>query len=164
LFPAFLEQEWGDSSAVLGCDDVPERVTVSFVYAAETILVDAGDVHRSGVDAAVEAKGLGGSGVWDGATRERWFGEDGNWVAESTDRAVGSWSRKKAGSRRKLHVFRWWRVIIAWWCLGKNGGLVNRRWNRDRKDWWFGSGAGARRCHRVGTLAAVAAMWQLVKV
>jgi hypothetical protein len=86
--PGFLQEERGDSSSILRGNHAPERGPVGFIDVAETLLVNAGDVHLVRDNVAIQAERWLGSGVGQGTAGRRRLGENCNGVAESSRWAV----------------------------------------------------------------------------
>lgn len=91
LLPGFLEQKGRNTSAILRCDDIPERVTMSFVYTTKTLFVNAGNSDWGGSHDAIEAESSLIQGrIGNRMSRRGWLWENSNGVTESSRRAVGS--------------------------------------------------------------------------
>lgn len=128
----------------------------------KTLFVNVGEVHGGTDDIAIEAERWVGGRVRGSTTGWGRLGENSDWMTDSSDRAVGGGAWKEGGCSRKLDMNRRLRrVAIGRWGLWLNGGFVDGRWH-GRHDRGLSSGARARRRDRVRSLAAVAAMRELV--
>lgn len=86
-------------------------------------------------------------------------------MGESSGWAVGAGALKKGRGRRKLNMDRGlWRVRVCWRGDRLHGMLVDGRWHGSLHDGRVHHGPSVRRGDRVGPLAAVAPMRQLVVV
>jgi hypothetical protein len=86
--PCLLKQERGCTSSILCSNDTPERRTVCLVNVAKTLLVDIGDVQLAGGNIAIKTERRVCCRVRKSTARRRRLGKNGNWVAESSGRAV----------------------------------------------------------------------------
>jgi hypothetical protein len=161
--PGLLQSIWRDSIPILRSNETPERSSVNFVDLTKTFFINVGEVHRSGGNIAVEAERWITGRVRESATRWRRLGENSDWVADCSDRANRGRSWKKRGCSRKLDMNRRLRRVgIRGWRIGLDMGIFLYGRRHGRHDRGLSSGVRTRRRDRICSLAAVAAMRELV--